>query len=369
MTVLAMSAVHPNDAPMEVLQLEEKLTAYWNAVTLITANAHAITRTNLVPGDTAELPSWWPTLSANFKACKGHAQDWISDVYPSLVRIPQAIINYDDAFSVASKKMLGLLAQIEQTPTDALKAQFMATLSFLLEALGDSMKEITETKDAIKKFTTDMAADHTALTTGSANIAKAIDDSEKTVAKLLARIDFLKLEIQRLNMQLTVAAISLATSVTVSYALMSVAPYVSLAIAIIGIGVSTGFIIDALVRLKQTQDEIIEDTAKIAREKRLAVVLRSMASTIDTMLLGINAITTHIDTVSAAWATIHTKMKAVITNLENAQGRAWVDLVKKELDITTAQRSWAGLRTYCEKLQEAMLTQSGTVVPVKSAAA
>jgi hypothetical protein len=94
-----------------------------------------------------------------------------------------------------------------------------------------------------------------------------------------------------------------------------------------------------------------------------------MASTIDTMLLGINAITTHIDTVSAAWATIHTKMKAVITNLENAQGRAWVDLVKKELDITTAQRSWAGLRTYCEKLQEAMLTQSGTVVPVKSAAA
>jgi hypothetical protein len=188
------------------------------------------------------------------------------------------------------------------------------------------------------------------------------------VAQLTARIDFLKLEIGRLNMQLTVAALSLATSVTVSYALMSVAPYLSIAIAIVGIGVSTGFIIDALVRLKKTQNEIIEASAKLARDQKLIVTLSAIASTIDSIVVAINAITTHIDTVSSAWATIHEKMKAVIENLKKAQGATWVDIVKKELAIETSQRSWTGLREYCEKLQEAMLTQSGTVVPVKGAA-
>jgi septation ring formation regulator EzrA len=368
MTILAMSVSSQDAADMEILQLKEKLTAYWNAVTLITANAHAITRTSLVPGDTAELPSWWPTLSANFTACKGHAQNWIDEVYPSLTRIPQAIINFDNAFSVTSNRMLDVLAQIQKQPTDALKAQFMSMLKYLLEQLGDSMTDINETRDAIKSFTRDMAADHTKLTTGSANIAKAIDDSDQSVAKLTARIEFLKLEIDRLNMQLTVAAIALTTSVTVSYALMSVAPYVSLVIAIVGIGVSTGFIIDALVRLREAQNEIIEDSAKLAREKRLVVVLRAMAATIDSIFVAINSITKHIDTVSSAWATIQTKMQSVITNIEKAKGRDWVDVILKELDIATAQKSWTGLRQYCEKLQEAMLAESGTVVPVKGAA-
>ncbi len=368
MTVLAMSAGRLLDAPMEVLQLEEKLTAYWNAVTLITANAHAITRTALHPGDTSELPDWWPKLSDNFNACKEHAQNWIDTIYPSLTKIPQAIINFDDSFASTSTRMLQVLADIDKKPTDELKAKFMSLLTYLLAQLGDSMKDIEDTRTSIKNFTGKMAADHTALTTGAANIAKAVDDTTKSVAQLSARIDILKVEIEQLNMQLTVAALALTTSVTLSFALMSVAPYASIAIAIIGIGVSTGFIIDALVRLKEKQNQIIEDSAKLAREQRLAVVLKAMASTIDSMLAGINAINTHIDTVSSAWATIESKMQAVLKNIQNAKGRDWVDVVKKEIDIETAQRSWKGLREYCEKLQEAMLTQSGTVVPVKGAA-
>ncbi|HEX3107767.1 MAG TPA: HBL/NHE enterotoxin family protein [Thermoanaerobaculia bacterium] len=367
MTVLAMSMTTQDDAAMDVLQLEEKLTAYWNAVTLITANAHAISKTVLEPGDAGALPSWWPTLSANFKACQGHAQDWISEIYPSLTAIPQAIINFENAFTVTSGLLLDLLAQIQKQPTEELKAQFVSVLKYLLEQLGESMKDIESTKASIKKFTDDMAADHRALSTGSASIQKAIDDSQGTVAQLLTRIEFLKLEIDKLNMQLTVAAIALTTTVTVSYALMNVAPYVAIAIAIIGIGTSTGFIIDALVRLRQYQNEIIEDAQRIEREKRLVVILKAMAATIDSMLVGIDAISKHIDTVSSAWATISVKMKAVTDDLERAQGRQWVDIILKQLDIRKAQTSWKQLREYCEKLQEAMLTQSGTVVPVKAA--
>lgn len=368
MRALAMSVSAENDTPMELLQLKEKLAAYWNAVTLITANAHAITRTVLTPGDTEALPSWWPTLSANFKSCQGHAQNWIDTIYPSLTAIPQAIINFDNSFKTTSRKMLDVLAQIDKKPTDELKADFVKLLTYLLDKLGKSMKDIEDTKAAILGFTRDMAADHQALSTGSASIAKAIDDSEQTVARLTARIEFLKLEIDRLNQQLTVAALALTTSVTVSYALMSVAPYVSLAIAIVGIGVSTGFIIDALVRLKQAQDEILASTAQIAREKRLVVILKAMALTIDSMLTGIASITKHIDTVSSAWATLHVKMKSVLDNLKAAEGRSWVDLVYKEMDIETAQTSWTDLREFCEKLQAAMLTESGKEFPVRRAA-
>jgi Bacillus haemolytic enterotoxin (HBL). len=368
MTILALAATSKDEAAMEILQLEEKLTAYWNAVTLITANAHAIARTNLVPDDPSQLPDWWSTLSKNFNACKGHAQDWIDDIYPSLTRIPQAIINYDTAFQVTSSRLLELLADIEKNPTDALKAQFMSVLKYLLDELGQSMTDINETKDAIKTFSQQMAADHTALTTGSANIGKAIDDTKGSVAKLTTRIEFLKLEIERLNMQLTVAAISLTTAVTVSYALMSVAPYIAIAIAIIGIGVSAGFIIDALVRLKDAQNEIIADSARLAREQKLVVVLESMGATVSSMVVAINSITTHIDTVSSAWAQIEGKLKAVITKLESAKGRAWTDVVLKELDIKQSRTNWTYLRQYCERLQEAQLTQSGVVVPVKGAA-
>ena len=122
------------------------------------------------------------------------------------------------------------------------------------------------------------------------------------------------------------------------------------------------------MRLKQTQDEINADSAKLAREQKLIVTLEALATTIDTLFVAINAITTHIDTVSSAWATIQTKLKAVVDKLNQAKGREWTEIVSKELDIEQSKVKWTQLREYCERLQEAMLTQSGAVIPVKGAA-
>lgn len=368
MSVLALAPSSPDDVAREVTQMQAKLSAYWDAVNLITLNAHSITKQVLIKVDEhAPPPAWWDTLSINFTNCQKHAQLWIDTIYPSLTRIPQAIIDYNTYFEATSKRILNLLAQMgTRKPTEAEKKSLIIMLNLLLTKLKNCRHDIELVRADIKSFTTDMAADHRALTVGANSIMTAIEDNNKSIALLKAQIEGLKVEIEQLNVQLIAALHGIAASVVVGYMLMTVTPYLAFAIAVIGVSVSLGFMIDALVRIGKKQQEIIDQSATLKRSEAQGVALAVIASTVDSMNKSIDAITTAIDTVSSAWATLEAKMTSVITALTAASVEHVHDILLQEIDVEVAQKAWAQLKTYAEQLQEIKLKDSGQVTPIKA---
>jgi hypothetical protein len=349
--------------------MQAKLTAYWDAVNLITVHAHSITKQVLQKVDEKNPPDWWTTLSGNFANCQRHAQTWIDTIYPSLTRIPQAIIDYNNYFEATSKRILALLQEIgTKTPSPQQKARLILMLRLLSTKLTSCRGEVEAVRAEIKSFTADMAEDHKQLTTGSASVTKAIEDNNKAVKALNAQITALRAEIEQLNIQLIAAVHGLAASVFVGYMLMSVTPYLAIPIAIIGIGISLGFMIDAMVRISKKQQEIIDQSATLTKTEAQGVVLAAIAATVDAMKTSIDAITKNIDIVSLAWATLDVKMKSVITSIEAARDEHWRQTLLQEIDIETAQKAWKQLQEYAEKLQEVKLKDSGQVTPIKAIA-
>lgn len=369
MSVLALAPSTSEDVAREVTQMQEKLSAYWEAVNLITVQAHSITKQVLVKVDEQNPPAWYNTLSTNFKNCQAHAQMWIDTIYPSLTRLPQAIIDYNTYFEATSTRILALLKKIEtRRPTPTERANLILMLNLLLTKLKNCRAEVELVRADIKSFTADMAADYKALTTGAASVTKAIEDNNKVIGELKAMIEALNLELVQLNTQLIAAASGLAASVFVGYVLMSVTPYLAIPLAIIGIGISLGFMIDAMVRIGKKQQEIIDRSAELSKAEAQGLVLAAISMSVETMKKSVDEITKAIDTVSTAWATLEVKMKSVIDNLTSARDEHFHQVLLQEIDIEAAQTAWRQLQAYAEKLQEIKLKDSGQVTPIKAIA-
>ncbi|HEV7768347.1 MAG TPA: HBL/NHE enterotoxin family protein [Thermoanaerobaculia bacterium] len=365
MSILALAPSTPDEVSREVREMQEKLTAYWDSVNLITLHSHSITKQVLQQVDASNPPAWWTTLSGNFKSCQTHAQTWIDTIYPELTRIPQAIIDYNNYFVATSNRILALLDKMgPKPPTPAQKAQLILMLRLLSEKLTKSKGEIEAVRALIKTFTQNMAADHTALTTGAGSVTKAIEDNNAAVAALNAEINMLKAEIDQLNIQLIAALHGLAITVFISYMMMSVTPYLAVPIAVIGVSVSLGFIIDAMVRISKKQNEVIAKSQTLTKTESQGVILNAIAATVDSMKKSIDAITTHIDIVSQAWATLDVKMKSVLDEVNAAREADIRHILEKQIDIETAQAAWAQLKDFAQKLQEIKLKDSGIMSPL-----
>lgn len=368
MSVLALARSNRDDTTTELLQMQEKLTAYTNAVTVITANAHTITKASLPNLDAANPPAWWSSLSEKFTACQGHAQTWIDTIYPSLTRVPQAIIDYNTYFQLTTTRISNLLDAMEgKTPTPEQKATLLSLLNLLVTKLASSRAEVEAVRADIKVFTQEMAADHKALTTGSASITAAIEDTNKNITRLKARIEALRLEIVALNAQLTAAAVALGVSLVIGYIGMTVMPFVMIPIAIIGAGVSIGFMADAIVRLNKTQQDILDDTSSLTKNEKQALVLAAIASTVDALVGAIDQITANIDIVSSAWATLDVKLKAVMASIKAARDDHWLDILLEQIDIAAAKKAWTQLEAFAEKLQQVDLVVTDETIPIHAA--
>ncbi len=368
MSVLALARSNRDDTAAELRQMQEKLTAYTNAVAAITANAHTITKASLQQIDPANPPAWWNTLSGNFTACQGHAQTWIDTIYPSLTRVPQAIIDYNTYFQATTTRIDKLLEAMEgKTPTEEQKKTLLSLLNLLVTKLASSRAEVEAVRADIKVFTQEMAADHKALTTGSASITAAIEDTNRNVTRLKERIEALRLKIVALNAQATAAALALGMSFIVGYIGMTFLPFIMIPIAIIGAGVSIGFLIDAAVQLSKTQQEIADDSASLTKNEKQALVLAAIASTVDGLVSSIDQITTNIDVVSAAWATLDVKIKSVMDSIKAARDEHWLDILLQEIDIDASRTAWKQLQEFAKKMQEVGFVVTDETVPIPAA--
>ncbi|HEY0142669.1 MAG TPA: HBL/NHE enterotoxin family protein [Thermoanaerobaculia bacterium] len=369
MSVLALAPSTGDDVTREVTAMQAKISAYWQSVNLITLNAHAIRQQVLQNVDEDNPPAWWDKLSTNFTNCQSHALMWIDTIYPSLTAIPQAIIDYNTYFSLASTRIVDLLEKIgDKQPTPEQKVTLLLLLTLLSSKLKSCMANVEHVRADIKSFTSAMANDHQELTKGSASVTKAIEQASARMVELTAEIAALHLEIAELNAQVVAAGIAMGTTLIVSYVLMSVSPWIAVPLAIIGIGISLGFIIDGLVRINQKRKQIVEDSATLVKTEAQVVVLNAIATTVNAMMVSIDAILKNIDAVSTAWATLDVKMQSIVTDLKSATDEHWMETLLQLIDVKAAQIAWKQLEKYAEQLQEIKLADSGHVEPVQSVA-
>jgi hypothetical protein len=156
-------------------------------------------------------------------------------------------------------------------------------------------------------------------------------------------------------------------SFIVGYIGMTFLPFIMIPIAVIGAGVSIGFLIDAAVRLSKTQQEIADDSASLTKNQKQALVLAAIASTVDGLVASIDQITTNIDVVSAAWATLDVKIKSVMDSIKAARDEHWLDILMQEIDIDASRTAWKQLQEFAKKMQEVGLVVTDETVPIPAA--
>jgi len=372
MSVLALVRSTPEAAGNDVQAMKQKLVDYWNAVANINASSFGIVKTELKRIDeSAEPPAWWNELSGNVKACQGHAQFWIGTIYPSLTRVPQTIITYNTFFGITIRSVIDLMKKVEaRTATAADKQAIKDKLGLLVTQLGTSKKQVGAVRTDIKNFTDQLAADHTALSSGAASVTAALKENEKEVQRLTALVEELRAELQSLMDKMTVAQVAMGVSMTiVGVAMFSMGPFgtIGLVIGLIGaVGSAVAWVI-LLEKAKDKQAEIDRELPKLDKAALQAFALKAIDASVKNLIGNIDTINENITIVADTWAKLETDLSGILTKLNAASDDQWVDIIQKGMDIGAAQEAWKSLAEFAGKLQKVDVAIDPNVRPVKAA--
>lgn len=372
MSVLALVRTTPEAAGHDVLSMKQKLVDYWNAVAAINASSFGIVKTQLRRIDeSADPPAWWNELSQNIKDCQGHAQFWLGTIYPSLTRVPQAIINYNTFFGITTRGVIDLLKKVESgKATAADKQAIKDKLRLLVTQLGVSKGQVNAVRFEIKLFTEQLAADHKALTTGAASVTNALDANKKDVERLNQLIDSLREELTSLNEQMNVAGIAAGVSIAIiGVALLSFGPFgtIGMVIGLLGAAGATAAFLVLLDKAKAKEAELQRELPKLDKAATQALALKAIDSSVKHLIGNIDTINDNIGVVADTWAKLETELTGIIAKLDAAADDQWADIVRKSMDLGAAQEAWKNLAEFANKLQKVELTIDPTIHPVQAA--
>lgn len=283
--------------------------------------------------------------------------------------MPQAIISFNDTFDAAYDIIMQLLKDIgSNPPTDQQKQALMDAIQALKNELDTQQTHIQGVRDQVVQFNDNLSSDNTALTTGSASVTNAITEDKKKVVDLTADISKLQVQISTMQKLLTAAEIGIVAGVVVSMILMETGP-AALVVGVLSIGGSAAALIAAATIIRKDQDKIIDDQADIKAESAQIVVLNTIANTVSKLVDTIKDAGLQMDTVLGTWATLSTKMQAVITKLNQASGTDWLKIIKEELDMNSSKRAWDQLTDFATKMQQTTVTvSSDPPLPIRQAA-
>ncbi len=363
MSALAFARAAIDDTAAELADIQAKLTTYLNAVAKITADAHTMRNAVLVAVNPNNEPSWYAPLKANFTNAQTHAANWLDTIMPDFTNVPQAIIDYNNTFSVTYDSIMAILKAIGTgNPTSKQRADLLDLFGGLTDELTAKQAKIKAVQDEIKTFNDNLAADNTALTTGAASINNAIHDDEKRIANLTVEIVSLQAEIAKMNRLMTASEIGVAGFFVVSMLMMNSGP-LALAVGVIGVGSSLAGIIAATVIIRRDQSKIDDDQAEITQDQAQIVVLNVIANTVSTLVGTIKDAEAQMNPVLSTWATLAVKMKAVTDKLADASGPDFLKILKETIDLEASKKAWEQLADFATKMQATPITIS-TDAPV-----
>ena len=374
---------------VDVTDQKNKLAGYINAKVNVARYVAALQNTDISGINFKTLPSQIQSklpadpavllkaVATNLATAKQHGQTWSNDIQPNLTNIPQAIINYNTQFQAEIALILPLVQDLLVKPDPDKRAELVELFQGLLEKLGEQQTALSGELVLLKQFNTDVTTDHGNFSSGNTQFAAIQQFEQANITALNSAIEGLQEGISALNKAITAEWVALGVSVALiaggaiglanaETGVGLVAGAVCMVVGMIGVGVAAGELISSIEKKQDAEQKEAFDQLEVneltVQVQALNTTEKALSSLVTMSQLAMDSVQVILDT----WATLQTKLKAVVTDLTDSENQ--IGNIMSLVDLTTAQTQWGQLETFANQMQDfdAAVTNPPVTLPLKS---
>ena len=374
---------------VDVTDQKNKLAGYINAKVNVARYVAALQNTDISGINFKTLPSQIQSklpadpavllkaVATNLATAKQHGQTWSNDIQPNLTNIPQAIINYNTQFQAEIALILPLVQDLLVKPDPDKRTELVELFQGLLEKLGEQQTALSGELVLLKQFNTDVTTDHGNFSSGNTQFAAIQQFEQANITALNSAIEGLQEGISALNKAITAEWVALGVSVALiaggaiglanaETGVGLVAGAVCMVVGMIGVGVAAGELISSIEKKQDAEQKEAFDQLEVneltVQVQALNTTEKALSSLVTMSQLAMDSVQVILDT----WATLQTKLKAVVTDLTDSENQ--IGNIMSLVDLTTAQTQWGQLETFANQMQDfdAAVTNPPVTLPLKS---
>jgi flagellar biosynthesis chaperone FliJ len=260
-----------------------------------------------VPDITASYP-WLEEIKEHIKISQNQGGDWLKNICPTVTKaVPDGIISFSSTFEDAASKILGILEQIQKNPRgipdDSQIQNANSQFAYLVSEIQKISDTVSAVQSQIEGFFNEVVNNRSTLYEDVSTAQAKFEDGLKWVQDLHAVIgdDFLNCQVMGpcnsivlINMDISFKAQSLGADPSII----------------------TLVFIEAILK------------KQISNQKNVVPAIQNVLD---------------------MWTTLLEKTESVITDLKDAQGERYTDILKR-IDLGVAKIQWKQLADYVRKL-------------------
>ena len=376
---------------MDVTDQKNKLAGYINAKANVARYVSALQNTDISGVNFKALPQKLQSelpedpavliqkVSANLATAKQHGQNWSNNIQPNLTLIPQAIINYNTQFQAEMALILPLVKSLLVNPNPSDRQELIELFQGLLQKLGEQQTSLQTEITLLKQFNTDVTNDHGNFSSANNSFAVIQQFEEANIKALNDAISGLQTAISALNKAITAEAVALGVSVgliaggaiglaNAETGVGLVAGAVCMVVGMIGVGVSAGYLISSIEKKQEAEQTEAFDNLEVNELTVQVQALNTVETSLNTLVIASQLAMASVQVILDTWATLQTKLQAVVTDLNDAEQQ--IGNIMSLVDLTTAQTQWGQLQDFANQMQDfdqavlAPATQTLTLQPM-----
>lgn len=361
----AGNSLSMSDSQKERLQLGQSFAS----VRQITQACTAIHNTRFKAP--AVKPNWFDGLNDKLEVLKGHADTWLDDYAIAVTStIPSSVITFVPMFDASAKVLQNIIQHSSDKLSDddaaaahEILARMVAKVDAITRKVGyyarvtkedGTGKEITS--GVLIDWQKDMRSARDDLYNGSDSIQKAHTELEKEIAKYQSRITSLQLDIDRYNKFVGLGAglVGVGSVVgVVGGAFCFAFPWVGGILITVGVGMVIGGAATWGVmqdKINNAYRDIADYKAKIKEDNATILALGSLSTAASSCLQSADIAISNLADFAATWLTFGDSLRDTMRALEQGGETAYKDILK--MDLGTAQKEWAEVKNYANKLMD-----------------
>ncbi|MGD8688372.1 MAG: HBL/NHE enterotoxin family protein [Gammaproteobacteria bacterium] len=253
-------------------------------------------------------PDWYKPIQAHIDAAKLHSERWISVICPQIGKaVSSEVTGYNTLFQATAESLVNLLAEIEmrtpQGPTEAQRSAVTEKLQALIDHCASAADKLTDVGSSVSDYHDELVGDLRQATQDISVVKQYFADGREWVSQLHTQLDVDFVEVQALGPCNAIVELKSEIKARIE-----------------GIEANMGVL--AAVMAEATQTRI---------QKNARQAIQSLADVHD------------------FWASVKAKNSAVLTDLENAKGEGFANIMK-EVDLKTAMDQWQQLADFVRSL-------------------
>lgn len=342
----------------DVQATKNNLTGIAFAAAQVTGFALAVKRHNSV--QLTPEPNWYGIFKTKLLLAQHEADDWMTRLSPAMFsKVPQSIIDYGNLFDAAMSEVDLILRDMGTKPTEDEKEALNQIFAALLTELGTQKRTIDRLNGDLKQFYGNVSGFRSAFDT-----AKQAANKDKTASQikresLQREIETLQAEVKAAGTKTMASGIGLGVSLFVLVAAIgftlatggAAAPIVVGVVALIGAGLGVAGMVVFTKEQNEKLASIHTKMAELDARDALILALGQVSSAIGTLVEQADEALKGLGTLLTTWATLETKLDAVIKDIGTADKAKLRALI--EVYATKSKTSWNQLVNYALILQRA----------------